>query len=614
MTSIEPSLATRLDDIEKRVGAYRAQSWRSAWVVMAVFLLVLALIVSGVLFFIPATTIAQVQAHLQPNAGVSQSTSTTTVGGEADFIKVVIPLLAVAFGFAVGFLGLKRLEQFDSEINSLRSSLQSQPLEERRLAASDRDRLVKANEDRFSEARSTQAGVLNRIEKRQEELKAEIGSAASTSLAEIKDEREAAKTDRQSHRQEMLSELAKRTEEIKNYVKIAADDLAREAVKPLAKEALDDFAERKVEMETKLTEVNSRLKEFGWLKQHEGELESLVGITSAGVAHTKVVEFFQAKKIDVALKLAERVRETRMGGSGDDFHNLAAEYAKNDYFEQATAIVTLGLTFFPTNVDLIADGIKYATNSGQIRVAETLENQLLAIDRSKWNWRAFVFLADYYGVTNNDEKSFETYQLFRSGPLGTSDERGYSEEVELLIKRGNIVKAEQLAQEGLEKCLQAPQCAFHLAKLKFEQGKCDEAVHFASVALSQNIIDQPTVNMSSIVWYRGAARVKQCLIMAAEQVVELTKLEQLALLAVNDLRLSVSMPRAIRQHSHEATVQLKLLRQALEQVGSERYRDPEFQDLEDPQTAVLSALAQMLKAREHVADEGMSVVTRGNVG
>ncbi|MBL9153964.1 MAG: hypothetical protein JNK37_15840 [Verrucomicrobiales bacterium] len=603
MTAIEPTLALRLEEIEKRLGSYRTQCWRSAWVVTAVFLIVLALIIAGALFFIPASMIATAQSQLQPLAATAQTTSNATVGGEGDFIKVVIPLLAVAFGFAVGFLGLKRLEQFDSEINGLRSSLQNQLLEERRLAATDRDRLVKTTEDRFADARRSQSEALERIEKRQSELKLEMERAAAQSLNEIKEERSSAKIDRNSIRQEMLDELTRKAEEVASSARSSVGQLVGNELEPLLSEASKDVEKKTEAANLLLQEINLKLQQFGWLKQHVGSLDSFVAITSAGVAHKKALELFQAKQIDAAVKLAKLVIESKCGGSEADFHNLGLEFARNDYHDHATEIVKVGLLFFPSNIDLIADGIKYATCSGQMNIAEELAQELLSIDSVKWNWRSYVFLADYYKARGDDEKSLEVYEQFRSSSLSTSDERGYSESVEFFERLGDLAKAEQFALEGLQKCVQAPQCAFHLAKLKLEQGKCTDAVRFASIALSQNIADQPTVNMSSIIWYRGAARVKYCLQLASMEVIDVPRLEREAILAAKDLSLSVAMPRIVRQHEQEAAVQMQLLRQALAQVGSDQVGNPIFQDLKDKQAALMTAIAQMMKAREQASEE-----------
>ncbi len=100
--------------------------------------------------------------------------------GQADYMKIFIPIIALLFAGAVGALGLTRLKQFDQEINTVRSDLSRQLLEERKLSIDDR----KTFRD------DVQSSVNTRIDAIAETLPGKVDAKIETTINEFTEKTE----------------------------------------------------------------------------------------------------------------------------------------------------------------------------------------------------------------------------------------------------------------------------------------------------------------------------------------------------------------------------------------------------------------------------------------
>lgn len=95
------------------------------------------------------------------------------------------------------------------------------------------------------------------------------------------------------------------------------------------------------------------------------------------------------------------------GMDANDYHNKAVEFSRRGKFRQAIDLCVEGLDHYPNNVDLIADTIKYCSESGDMeKAAEFFQVLKQTIPYHRWNWRAFTFSFDYL-MEEDPEKNEE---------------------------------------------------------------------------------------------------------------------------------------------------------------------------------------------------------------
>ncbi len=206
----------------------------------------------------------------------------------------------------------------------------------------------------------------------------------------------------------------------------------------------------------------------------------------------------------MALHVVRKVLKDRTRGMADDFHNLASALAQRDYESLAADVVALGASFFPHNVDLLAGSVQYYTSSGDLKKAGESYAKLCHIDRSLWNWRAFVFSGDYLETADRIDHMLMIYKSFREQI--PDDERGYSQEGIYYFRLGRLGQAAGIFEQGLEKCRRCAQSANMLAQVYTKQGRFEDAIAAASRAIESNAEEQPSTNQSSTFWHRALAQ------------------------------------------------------------------------------------------------------------
>lgn len=232
-------------------------------------------------------------------------------------------------------------------------------------------------------------------------------------------------------------------------------------------------------------------------------------VLSIGHAHTILTEAMQNRNYQLAKRIGKAVLlDDTICGEASDYHNLSVEFSRADDYLTAFMVVKKGLLQYPYNIDLLADGIYYGSNSKQYEACEELADTLLSRPFALWNWRAFTFLIDYYlgksDWTEDTDKIFTftdealkialAYQKVLS-----NNEKGFVAEYKIrslraqycFCNKGEIEKAEteqKLSEDALKRAIDsktfaAVQCCLSYADYLFEHQRYSEVVAICEQAL-----------------------------------------------------------------------------------------------------------------------------------
>lgn len=184
------------------------------------------------------------------------------------------------------------------------------------------------------------------------------------------------------------------------------------------------------------------------------------------------------------------------------YHNKATEYARRGRNRDAVKLCIRGLEKFPTNVDLLADVIKYATDAGDMETAHRYFLLLMGIQREQYNWRAFTFSLDY--LLENARENEDTCRALIADyhRILPHEEKAYVAESELDERLGNHEQSLKILEETIQKLPNAPQAALRLADKQFERGRYEEAIQTTSYAFVASSESQPSINISYLVLLR----------------------------------------------------------------------------------------------------------------
>lgn len=203
------------------------------------------------------------------------------------------------------------------------------------------------------------------------------------------------------------------------------------------------------------------------------------------------------------------------------YHNGAVDAYKNDGAESALEILEEGLSFYPYDVDLLADAVQWApvgpgaldSADGEVRYAEDYY-KVLAEREFMWTWRAYDFSIDYLvdkksvisdqegamsALSEADELSISYVEAF------PNDERSYAARVKVLKALRKYDEAERLLHDvvfgGEEaKAISAPSCCVEYIGMLLEKGDYATAAKVARKAIIGDAQTQPTVNLGYLLF------------------------------------------------------------------------------------------------------------------
>lgn len=193
-----------------------------------------------------------------------------------------------------------------------------------------------------------------------------------------------------------------------------------------------------------------------------------------------------------ALDLVRAVVDQNIPGDHDDYHNMAAELARQDYPELALSILDEGMRRFPDSPDLIGSAMQYAVNNGELEKAEAYFKRMQQLDETRWNWRAFTFAVKFQAAKGDEVAARGLYDAARARL--PDDERPAVQFAELFQRRGQTARAIEILEEVVARVATAPQSALRLAEFYKDQGSYRKAMEMGRRALLMDALDQSRIN------------------------------------------------------------------------------------------------------------------------
>lgn len=198
-------------------------------------------------------------------------------------------------------------------------------------------------------------------------------------------------------------------------------------------------------------------------------------------------------------------------GTADAYHNLASEFARKRLYKQAELVSTFGTMKYPFNVDLLADVVKFGSNTQDWDSCDDAYRELRSIDYSKWTWRTFTFVIDYLLVklelpdTDSKAVNRDLKELIAQYKK-LNDERAWVAESELLEKMGKQKEMIAVLKNGIATVNVAPQCCLKLTDVLLENGEYDDVIKFAAIGLRGTAQEQPSASIGYFTYVSALAK------------------------------------------------------------------------------------------------------------
>lgn len=193
-----------------------------------------------------------------------------------------------------------------------------------------------------------------------------------------------------------------------------------------------------------------------------------------------------------ALGLIRLPIEKKIPGDHDDYHNMAAELARQDFPQLSLAILEEGMQRFPGSPDLIGSAMQYAVSSGELEKATTYFSRLQALDESRWNWRAFTFAVKFLTVKGDEEGARRLYEAARKRL--PDDERPAVQYAGLFERRDQKDAAVRILEQTVRDAPTAPQAALKLAEFYKDRREYRKAMDMGRRALASDALHQSRIS------------------------------------------------------------------------------------------------------------------------
>lgn len=194
-------------------------------------------------------------------------------------------------------------------------------------------------------------------------------------------------------------------------------------------------------------------------------------------------------------------KAVEIDGDADDYHNLAALYAKNRFNDFACGILDRGLEEYPMATDLLADYLQYGISCKRFEECNRHYRKLKEIPKDRWTWRAYVFSIDYMlasqqqnlgGVSQVEIDSLAVEFVERR----TTDEEALFTQAKVYRECGKFSDEKDTLQKAIKKHIVAPKSALRLSDIHFERGEYKEAIPLLNRAIANATQPQPPINIS----------------------------------------------------------------------------------------------------------------------
>lgn len=222
----------------------------------------------------------------------------------------------------------------------------------------------------------------------------------------------------------------------------------------------------------------------------------------------------------LAQELSEFIRnllsQSEISGDADDWHNIAVDIAKKDYYDLCCDLLEEGLRRFPGNTDLLGDYLQYGTSCGRIEQCKQYYKQLSKLPKVKYTWRSFHFSVSWLTyLWESSETQKEMDKLYEQMQTLVSSYRDYFPHKEdsyvCAADMYNLVKQRGMVQEVLLDAVgqkfPSPKCALRLADIYFEQGDYEKSLEMVQKSLKDANRVQQSVNEEYLYYLSGLARI-----------------------------------------------------------------------------------------------------------
>lgn len=231
-------------------------------------------------------------------------------------------------------------------------------------------------------------------------------------------------------------------------------------------------------------------------------------IGSVADAHLQVEAIFNAKPdnvVEIVRHIVDRVVTKKIVGDQSDYHNLAAELARNNLYDDACRICEVGITCLGGDIDLLADWVNYATKIGKYDEALIAIHKLNDISYNMWNWRAFNFIINYYiSVGDLKEANKLASDFVEWMPY---EDRAYFTQAKIIRllhgKKEGTIKEIEILQQAVSLKINCPLCANRLAEIMCNIGQLKDALDYINLALKELAQEQPSINYAYVIYRRA---------------------------------------------------------------------------------------------------------------
>lgn len=247
---------------------------------------------------------------------------------------------------------------------------------------------------------------------------------------------------------------------------------------------------------------------FNWLKVTLQNNEIDLNIKTVADAHELVEQLRKEKPKNYTALIQEivsRVCDATLSGRSADYHNLSAELARRNMYNEAIRVLNKGEPFFPNDTDILADQIHYATLGGMLNEAQTALDKLKRIPAKRWTWRGYIFASDYYrAVGNYDDALDMCNSAIVAIPL---DEHAYHDKAEIIrIMNPGFAGLKQcmaVLEDAIKLGINCPQCTQMIGEIYLEMGKYQEALLAFDRTIQELAQEQPHVTDSYVFYNRA---------------------------------------------------------------------------------------------------------------
>lgn len=200
--------------------------------------------------------------------------------------------------------------------------------------------------------------------------------------------------------------------------------------------------------------------------------------------------------------------DVNLTGNADAVHNIAVEYARENYYDIACRLLqkALAIKKYAYNIDLLADYLKYSTcfSDNDQEQADLYLVRLMSINKKRWNWRAYEFSIDY--LLEEMKSTADSFETKIGDVLRLAEEykdkfrdteyadRAYHELADVHMENDDQKASERVLREAVRKLKKAPSCAMQLADSYYKRGSYREASEYIKQCILMNNELESTIN------------------------------------------------------------------------------------------------------------------------